>query len=613
MTSVPPPAAPEGTQPCWGGWPRSTLWDPMQLAAKFCSSGWKKDLEHVLRVYYKFSIASFKEAEWTKLKEKFFEYFFPLKEEAVGLKERCPLDFMAYVEDHFYKAMGLHLNGLRSFTGWIKQGSYYHRLVVQQGRLQECPHLVGVPLPRWPQVTPSESCLESQMKVDTQTPSSSRPSVGATAAPSAETPVTEAPAEETLGAAAPVAPSGTPAPMETGRAGDGQSWAEQVEAGEDEAFQRSRPMKCTWSQSRRCEPRLPLPFPLQDKEGRHAAIAQLYDHAAEQPAAHHNVASRGIMHLHLDMLPQKAMCLGNQVACMIAEYHLTASARGQSSLPPIIPQEAAPLLPPLKSYVLGVAFKGTRDVRVVDRAMAFQVAVWLHHLDMAIEGKGLASETLQASRHHLGLLLESFLVPRMSNLTFQEVVDHVLDENCRSSQHLLHYLRGCHAHDHEVLEGLIRAHRELGKADKDARKSLMKEMDERRKSLEMLKERISYYEAQLGLEPSEGYAPDEDGQFSQGVQAEMAPALGPDEAPSESAATPASEPPPAEGQTQDMEADDDGVRPHLPSPVSCEDDNFLMGNEAMGVESDLAHLSVLSPRDPDGEGEEASGYEALPL
>ena len=126
MPGVPPPAALEGTQPQWGGQPRSALCDPMQLAAKFYSGGWKKDLEHMLWVYYKFNIASFKEAEWARLKEKFFEYFLPHKEEALGLKERCPMDFMVYIKDHFYKATGLHLEGLRSFTGWIKQGSYYH-------------------------------------------------------------------------------------------------------------------------------------------------------------------------------------------------------------------------------------------------------------------------------------------------------------------------------------------------------------------------------------------------------------------------------------------------------------------------------------------------------
>ena len=240
------------------------------------------------------------EAEWVRLKEKFFEYFLPHKEEALGLKERCPMDFMAYIEDHFYKATGLHLDGLRSFTGWIKQGSYYHVLVARQGCLHECPHLVGVPLPRWPQVTPSESRRESQMKSDAQTTSSSRPSVGATVAPVTETPVVEAPVmetpvaeapvAETPGAEAPPAPSDTPAPMETGRVGDGQSWAEQMEAGEDEAFQRSRPVKRTRFQSRRCEPRPPLPFPLQDSEGRLASVSQLYKHVAAQPAAHHNVA-----------------------------------------------------------------------------------------------------------------------------------------------------------------------------------------------------------------------------------------------------------------------------------------------------------------------------------
>ena len=275
---------------------------------------------------------------------------------------------MAYIKDHLYKATGLHLDGLRSFTGWIKQGSYYHALVAQQGCLHECLHLAGVPLPRWPQVTPSESCWESQIKSDTQTTSSSRPSVGATVAPVAETPVAEAPVDETPGAGAPVAPSGTPVPMETGGAGNGQSWAEQMEAGEDEKFRRSKPVKCARSQSRRCEPKPPLPFPLQDSEGRLASVLQLYEHAAVQPAAHHNVASRGIMHLHPEMLPQKATCLGNQVTCMIAEYHLMSGARGPSSLSPILPVDAAALLPPIKSYVPGVAFKGTRDVRVMDRA-----------------------------------------------------------------------------------------------------------------------------------------------------------------------------------------------------------------------------------------------------
>ena len=110
----------------------------------------------------------------------------------------------------------------------------------------------------------------------------------------------------------------------------------------------------------------------------------------------------------------------------------------------------------------------------------------------------------------------------------------------------------------------------------------------------------------------EGNTPDDDDQVGHSAQAEMAPTLGANDAPSESTmtpATPASNPPPAEDQTQDMEVDDYGTRPCLPSPVSREDDDLLLGlpeSEVTDVESGLAHLTVSSPRGPNGEGEEAS-------
>ena len=116
------------------------------------------------------------------------------------------------------------------------------------------------------------------MKAEAMATSSSKPSMGATAAPVAETPVAEAPIAEALGAETPAAPSDTPAPMETGRAGDSQSWAEHVEASMDEEFQQDRPTKHHRSQSKRQEPRPMLPFPLQDSEGRLASVTQLYEH-----------------------------------------------------------------------------------------------------------------------------------------------------------------------------------------------------------------------------------------------------------------------------------------------------------------------------------------------
>ena len=99
--------------------------------------------------------------------------------------------------------------------------------------------------------------------------------------------------------------------------------AKWVEAGIDKEFQKDRPTKRRRSQSKRCEERPTLPFPLQDSEGRLTSILQLYQHAAEQPVSHHNVAAQGIIHLHLEVMPHEATCLRNQVICMIAEYHLT--------------------------------------------------------------------------------------------------------------------------------------------------------------------------------------------------------------------------------------------------------------------------------------------------
>ena len=245
----------------------------------------------------------------------------------------------------------------------------------------------------------------------------------------------------------------------------------------------------------------------------------------------------------------------------------------------------------------------------MDHAVALRVAVWLHRLDMARGCEALASESLEAGQHHQGPLLESFLTPRTSGLTYQQVVDQELMENHRATDQSQRHLQERRTHKWEALKRLIKAHGELDKADKTAQKSLKKEIDQRRKGLETLKERIGHYEARLGQEPSEGSAPSDDSQVHHGAQAKAVLAPVADNAPSESAEVPAPDPSLAEDQDQAMEVDDDAGRPSLPSPVSREDDDLLMGlppSGVMEVESGLAHLSVSSPRGPNGEGEEAS-------
>ena len=165
----------------------------------------------------------------------------------------------------------------------------------------------------------------------------------------------------------------------------------------------------------------------------------------------------GITHLHLEVLPHEARSLGNQVLCMIAEYHLTSNAHGSSSLSLVLPEVARDLLPPVEDYVGGGAFRGTRDMRVVERAKTLQIATWLHCLDMVVEGDDIASQTLEAARHRKGPLLDLLLAPMMGSLTFAEVVDHVLDENqCREESSLAE-LHGHHTRIRGELDDLIEA------------------------------------------------------------------------------------------------------------------------------------------------------------
>ena len=182
------------------------LRDPLKWVSQFRSQGWKKDLECIFQVYYEYNFTSLKEAGWNKIRDKVFDHLLPHQEEWRRIKENNPLQHMPYMEEQFYAATGIRLEGLAGCTVWIKCGSYYHSVVAQRGQLDKCPHLAGIEPPRGPQMTPSESRLVSQRKLDASAISSGAPA-------------TEASAPQ--GATADV-----PAPMETGGAGDDRSWVE---------------------------------------------------------------------------------------------------------------------------------------------------------------------------------------------------------------------------------------------------------------------------------------------------------------------------------------------------------------------------------------------------
>ena len=223
----------------------------------------------------------------------------------------------------------------------------------------------------------------------------------------------------------------------------------------------------------------------------------------------------------------------------------------------------------------------------------------------------MASQTLEVMRHNQGPLLDLFLTPMMSSLTFKEVVNCILNENRHRVEHLLDDLLGCCAQIHEELDDLAKAHRE--EPDKSSQKRIKKDIDMRLKDLESLRVAISHNESNLEQDQSGNIAPDDDYLSGYGVreatEAEVAPATEADNTPSRSAATQSSDPPPAEGQACAMEVDKECSDPPPASPISPADNNLLTGGGSIRVEADLAHLTVSSTRGPDGtpgEGEEAS-------
>ena len=271
--------------------------------------------------------------------------------------------------------------------------------------------------PRGPQIHPSQTEALTQKKEETPTTSH---------------PMPEREESTTQGAC-----SDPPIPMETGGAGDGWSWAEQVKASAEEEWRRDRPTKHCRSSPRRREAHSINPFPLQDPKGRYEAVQQLYQHAGERILAHHDVAAQGMASHHPDLELGMTKSLNNQVLCMILEYHLTCLSQGPSYISPVLLKAVKNVLPSMEEYLAGGDFQGTQDLRVQERAKTLHVAVWLHHLDMAATGDGEASYSLEVTQHGRGPLVEFLLSPQASSLMFEEVVDQVLVENQYKMESLL--------------------------------------------------------------------------------------------------------------------------------------------------------------------------------
>ena len=111
---------------------------------------------------------------------------------------------------------------------------------------------------------------------------------------------------------------------------------------------------------------------------------------------------------------------------------------------------------------------------------------------MAAAGDGMASFSLDATRHGRGPLLEFLLVPQASSLMFEEVVQWVLAENHYKTKGSLDNVQKLWAQLQRELKDLSQAHKE--RPTKSSQKKIKRDMERRWKDLKGLKVTISQYE-----------------------------------------------------------------------------------------------------------------------
>ena len=301
----------------------------------------------------------------------------------------------------------------------------------------------------------------------------------------------------------------------------------------------------------------------------------------------------GLQANYPEMEAEELLHLNNQVLIMIAEYHLMSASQGSHSIPPVLPEGAARLMPPLDEYLPG-SFDGCRDVRVKDRAEILRVAAWLHRLDLsATYGVEIAASP-RVQDYDIGPLLEYFLMPKLTNLTLREVALRVAQENRRDMEASLRDLH----EKREMLQSVIGLLTSAldHEQPRERRKSIKKQLNTRRKELCANQECISWSEELLGLEqPQAQGSPDviveETTEMTVMAEEETEGQATPLEGPTDGAATPIRE------TEQDMETEGDGED----SPVTPNEDDLLTGAGAAEVETGIASLHVDSPAKPRGD------------
>ena len=457
--------------------------------------------------YFRLNYRQEPASKWPELKATFFKFLIEHHSEWKLIRNNDPLGYLPYMEAQFERVTGYKLVGLGACTEWIRAGTYYHWVIAQQGQLGRCPRLAGIPPPQGPMTPPPyPPATAVAPPVTAAAPPVMAAALPVTAAASTQATVPNPPWGGGIRPQAKSQPrkrdttaagvQGTARDMGGARDSSGQSGRA---ASREPHTTRSSSWKRRRSQSRRRDSRPTVPFPLQEHEGRLQAVWTLYEEAREHRLASEMTALRGLRESHPEMGAEELQRLNNQVLLMIAEYHLMSASQGTHHVLPVLPEGAARLIPPLDDYLPG-SFDGCCDVRVTDRAQILRIATWLHHLDLSATYGAEIATSPRVEDYDIGPLLEYFLMPKLSDITLEEVAARVAQENCRDMEISLRDL-------HEERDSLRNEIELLASARdneqrRETKKTLKRRLDKCRRELHSNQERISRLEELLGLEQS---------------------------------------------------------------------------------------------------------------
>ena len=259
-------------------------------------------------------------------------------------------------------------------------------------------------------------------------------------------------------------------------------------------------------------------------------------------------------------------------------------------------------MPPVDEYLPG-SFEGCRDVRVMDQAQILRVATWLHRLDLTATYGAEITASPQVEDYDFRPLLEYFLMPKLTNITLQEVAARVAQENRRD---LETSLRDLHDERDSLQNGIELLTAALdNEQQRERKKTIKKQLDSRRRELRSNQWRISRLEELLGLEQPQ-QPPTAQGPLNVIVEETTETTVMTDEE-SESEATPLGGPTdeataPVRETEQDMETEGEGRN----SPVTPNEDDLLTGAGTADVETGIASLHVNSPAKPRGDDDAAT-------